>query len=72
MAAENPDRFGEKGDRLRRAIMALPKFERLVITLYYFEEVEDDASIARILDLDVATARLLRERAIRRIHDAMK
>lgn len=65
-APRDPDRFGERGDALRAAIMALPKYERLVVTLFYFEDLEEP-EVARVLELDAATVATLRASALRRI-----
>ena len=65
------EQFGPKGDRLRAAIMRLPKYERLVITLFYFEDL-NDVAIARVLERDVAEITELRARGIRRIRQAME
>ena len=62
------DRYGDRGDALRRAILQLPKYERLVVTLHYFEELSD-AEIARVLELDAGTVTTLRESALRRIRE---
>ena len=64
------EQFGPKGDRLRQAIMQLPKYERLVIALRYWEELSD-VEIAQVLELDVPMVTQLRERGIRRIRQAM-
>jgi len=62
--------YGPKGDALRRAILRLPKYERLVIMLRYFEDL-NDPQVAQVLELDVPTVTLLRERGVRRIREAM-
>jgi RNA polymerase sigma factor (sigma-70 family) len=65
------EQFGPKGDRLRAAILRLPKYERLVLTLAYFEDLTDP-QVAQVLELDLATVQLLRERAIRRLRESLK
>jgi RNA polymerase sigma factor (sigma-70 family) len=65
------EQFGERGDRLWAAILRLPKYERLVLALVYFEDLSE-AEAGKILELDLATVQLLRERAIRRLRESLK
>lgn len=65
------ERYGPPHDKLARAILKLPKYERLVITLGYFDDL-GETDVARILELDVATVQTLKERGIRRLRDALK
>ena len=66
-----PERYGERGDALRRAILALPKLERLVVTLAYFEDLRD-AEVARVLGKPLEEVIELRQRALRRLADLLQ
>ena len=64
------ERYGPKGDALAAAILALPKMERLVVTLAYFDELRD-AEVARVLDTPLDEVIELRQRALRRLADQL-
>ena len=65
--ADHAERHAER-DRLRRALATLPRQQRAVLVLRFYEDL-DDTSIAQLVGCSPATVRVHASRALARLRD---